>query len=266
MRIAVMRIAAASCTTVRDVVDGDPQAAVTIGACASAVYFRIEAGQVLALVTRDAIRLPCAVVLARRATELPLTSLVPDGQTQLLIGSGRIEWNGPRGPVAVLATGSWRPPSVPAGRPAAAALAQLDALVQMRDIGISLAGAMSGADPRPAALLGRGPGLTPSGDDVLAGYLIGARAFGVPFDHCASGVELLAARRTTALSAQLLRHAAEGECAPPLADLVAACMSGTGVDDAAAAVLRIGATSGAALLAGLALAARRARVHTEAAA
>ena len=40
------------------------------------------------------------------------------------------------------------------------------------DVGVSV------ALPSPASLLGRGPGLTPSGDDVLAGYALGRRALG----------------------------------------------------------------------------------------
>jgi hypothetical protein len=60
------------------------------------------------------------------------------------------------------------------------------------------------------SLAGRGPGLTPLGDDILAGYL-GARAlFGVGEKGCSSLAASKAAR-TTSLSATLLRLAAHGQ-------------------------------------------------------
>lgn len=106
-----------------------------------------------------------------------------------------------------------------------------------------------------AALLGRGGGLTPSGDDVLAGFLAGARAFGLPAAGVRQAVNALAPAATTALSARLLRHAADGECIDEVAALTRAL---TGQGDAATAVWRlagIGHSSGAALARGLLLAA-----------
>ncbi len=80
-------------------------------------------------------------------------------------------------------------------------------------------------DPRPRAhlkprrrrrrglvrLAGRGPGLTPLGDDILIGY-IGAAALA---GENVSGLAERAARHTTALSATLLRRAACGELPEP---------------------------------------------------
>lgn len=63
-------------------------------------------------------------------------------------------------------------------------------------------------------LAGRGPGLTPAGDDVLAGYVAGL----VLFHGRSAEAQQLAARvapRTTALSATLLGHAARGELPEP---------------------------------------------------
>src|SRR5262249_13546495 len=59
-------------------------------------------------------------------------------------------------------------------------------------------------------LLGRGPGLTPAGDDVLAGLLAGRAAYGPDDRALADDICALAPSRTTALSAALLRHAARG--------------------------------------------------------
>lgn len=97
-------------------------------------------------------------------------------------------------------------------------------------------------------LLGRGPGLTPLGDDVLAGWLTTRAALGRPDPVLAAAVR----RRlgvTTLLSATLLECALHGEALPQLADWLAAPD-----DTTTAALLAVGATSGAGLLAGARLA------------
>lgn len=67
--------------------------------------------------------------------------------------------------------------------------------------------------PRPRLRLdtlpGRGPGLTPLGDDILVGYFAGAALAGADPDSLAAKADR-AARRTTALSRTLLRLAARG--------------------------------------------------------
>ena len=97
-------------------------------------------------------------------------------------------------------------------------------------------------------LLGRGPGLTPLGDDVLAGWLATRAAAGRPDPVLASAVR----RRlgvTTLLSATLLDCALRGEVLPQLADWLAAPSTAT-----TDALLAVGATSGAGLLTGARLA------------
>jgi hypothetical protein len=107
------------------------------------------------------------------------------------------------------------------------------------------------------ALLGRGPGLTPLGDDILAGALVTLRAIGSHETAAALvGAILPKASRTTSVSAALLWHAARGECVPELADLFRALNAGHGVERARANVLRLGHTSGAGLLHGVAAALR----------
>jgi hypothetical protein len=73
--------------------------------------------------------------------------------------------------------------------------------------------------PEPAplvrALAGLGPGLTPSGDDVLAGYVAGlVLLHGLRKEAARIAEE--AAARTNSLSATLLRHAALGEVPEPV--------------------------------------------------
>ena len=99
-------------------------------------------------------------------------------------------------------------------------------------------------------LVGLGPGLTPAGDDVLAGALVALVAAG---DLDRAGAVLDAVRpcrhRTTAVSAALLDHAAAGRAVPQLARYLHA------PDDpeALAGLLAVGAASGAALALGAGL-------------
>jgi hypothetical protein len=101
--------------------------------------------------------------------------------------------------------------------------------------------------PRPKLRLdelpGRGPGLTPLGDDILIGYLAAAALAG------AGGTALALAarygRRTTALSRTLLRLAARGCLPEPAHDLL--------VDGNPGPLLRFGASSGRGIALGLAL-------------
>jgi hypothetical protein len=109
----------------------------------------------------------------------------------------------------------------------------------------------------PLALVGRGEGLTPQGDDVVAAALVTARATGDPRlpGWCARTRLALATRRTTAVSRGLLHHALDGWATPELADLLAALGGADtdAVDRAVARLLAVGRTSGASLVDGVAL-------------
>jgi len=97
-------------------------------------------------------------------------------------------------------------------------------------------------------LLGRGEGLTPLGDDVLAGWLAMHRAAAVPTPDVDAVVDT-APDRTTLLSATLLDCARHGEVLPEYAAWVRAV--GTDAEPAAVRALHaVGATSGAGLHAG----------------
>jgi hypothetical protein len=99
--------------------------------------------------------------------------------------------------------------------------------------------------PDPVLLAGRGGGLTPAGDDILAGYAAGLTLFQ---GRAAEARELafVAAARTTSLSATLLQHAAEGELPEPAHALLE-----RGDPEP---LRRFGHSSGRCLLLGLALA------------
>lgn len=94
-------------------------------------------------------------------------------------------------------------------------------------------------------LVGRGPGLTPAGDDVLMGYIAGLVLFHERHAE-AQAIATLARPRTTALSATLLEHAARGELPGPAHAFLER--------GEAAPLLRWGRSSGRHLALGLALA------------
>jgi hypothetical protein len=103
-------------------------------------------------------------------------------------------------------------------------------------------------------LEGRGGGLTPTGDDVLAGVLL-VHAWRGDDPHVLSEVARSAA--TTNLSRSFLTWAARGQSVAPVHDLLdrAAVHDPAGFDQAVATVSAIGGSSGVALLWGIELAA-----------
>lgn len=104
------------------------------------------------------------------------------------------------------------------------------------------------------SLAGLGEGLTPAGDDMLAGVMLWAwLAHRDPRGFCALLLEA-AATRTTTLSSSFLRAAAEGECSAAWHELLAALAGGPEqrLEAALTKVLSFGHTSGADTLAGFA--------------
>jgi hypothetical protein len=97
-----------------------------------------------------------------------------------------------------------------------------------------------------AALVGRGDGLTPYGDDVLCGWLAVTRGAGIETPDVDAQVRALATT-TTLLSATLMECAMAGEVVPEFA----AWLAGTGPVEA---VERIGHSSGRGLVEGARLA------------
>lgn len=189
----------------------------------------------------------------------------------------------------------WRPPPGPATLDDAAALranaARLHAgaLGEPRGFGAWLAGrplafpleaaagrahalarACTDDDPGRAAeaaraLLGLGPGLTPSGDDLVGGAFFArallARAGAVDaaaWCGAAEAVRAAAARLTHPIGAALLGDLLAGEGWAPLHDLAAALAAddGSGALDAARRLTRLGHSSGWDLLAGFVAGAR----------
>jgi len=160
----------------------------------------------------------------------------------LVAGSLRIDLAGARVPPPLRAGGE---PAVGWGDALAAALG---AVAPAPDALVPGLGALAASDLEAAVaqLAGRGEGLTPAGDDVLAGFAGWRWARGAPI--------ALPAQRCAPLGRGYLRCAERGELPSPVAVLLSAIRAG----DAPAAARRAGrltewgASSGAALLWGMA--------------
>jgi hypothetical protein len=170
----------------------------------------------------------------------------------------------PSGPGVVLWRGALPPPHLVEAAPArrlaveALAAARPSAVCQpaLAVAGRRAAAAVAGADLAGAAaeLGGLGPGLTPAGDDVLAGLLLAARArFGLVVEPRLLTVATSVA--TTDLSSAFLRWAAKGQHVAPVHDLLAAAARGdrSGAATAVDALGAFGSSSGADLAYGLRL-------------
>lgn len=117
---------------------------------------------------------------------------------------------------------------------------------------VSLPGIPMAGEIRPMDLVGAGPGLTPSGDDVLAGALVAAHATADPrlASWQAATRRAVRARGTTAVSLGLLRHALDGWATTEVADFVTGVCSGA-VGGSVDRLLAVGHSSGAALASGV---------------
>lgn len=116
------------------------------------------------------------------------------------------------------------------------------------------AGCAASAPPDAvASLVGLGPGLTPSGDDALAGALLALHGFsrGDLAERLAAWLRPRAAGRTGLVSLAHLERAERGEGAAVLHDALAALASGV-PETVPAAVSRLGHSSGWDALAGVA--------------
>lgn len=180
---------------------------------------------VVALLARDALQLPIGMCLTASSREISWGLASGD---RVQVGGGVVRL--PR--VDVVAAREQRPSRVLTGvRTAATPLGRAWATMLPDSVQSDLADratevaatALAGA-PVTALLtnlIGSGPGLTPSGDDVLSGALLTLRSAGelAAVDRLDRAMEPLLPA-TTSLSAALLRAAAAGYAAPEVVALV----------------------------------------------
>jgi hypothetical protein len=127
-------------------------------------------------------------------------------------------------------------------------------------VGALASGRRGDLDDAVRRTTGRGPGLTPSGDDVLVGVLavLTAPAVAARYGRLADRLRAALAPAlptTTEISRALLRQASHGHVSRPVWELASALLSGTeaaSFPQARADVLATGATSGGDTCAGLA--------------
>lgn len=227
-----------------------PRPATVLAAFPAALYLQVD-GSLVPVVAAGGLRLPTALVVASDVR--PVGWGVQPGDV-VAVGGGEVTLPG----VRVRAVREWRPRRMPVAHGACAPRLPLVPPSQWRDEAARLAGRVV-ADGALTTLVGRfvgaGPGLTPSGDDVLCGVLLGLRVRGLAQLLPRLWVEVVPRLgTTTTLAAALLAEAVEGYALPQVVRVGEALVAGDEQAAAAACaeVATIGHTSGEDLLAGLA--------------
>jgi hypothetical protein len=251
---------AASSTALFPLLHGEPLAGRILGISPAGLYLHFEhpdfedavaAPTVVALLPTSSVRLPLAMVSAGPLPTVPAGAGVEVGNGELRVGPR--SWR----------TTRWfepRPPSCRAVRPLLLAQAArlLEGLSE-EEVGLDLtcawsaAAALGAGDPEPSCeLLGAGPGLTPAGDDVVAGALAACALSGAAAPDGTVALLLARARvATTRLSAALLSCAAAGQVVPQAGTFLRALTGTVPVTPALDELRAVGSTSGTALAVGL---------------
>ncbi|MEV4460323.1 DUF2877 domain-containing protein [Microbispora sp. NPDC004025] len=256
-------VSGAASVAVRPALEAPRRPARVLAVFPLALYLEIRSEaepHVVAVVTGEATRLPNAVVLAGRVEGVSAGDDAWVGEGSVDVGGLSIRvrrWWDPAPPLA---------PADPARLAAAPGLLGRARAASPRRPGLDpggapallergcLAGSLLDSITAAERLIGLGPGLTPSGDDMLAGLLVALRhlgaAAGVPravwlADWLAAAVTYDARTRTTPVSATLLHCAARGEASPEVTGVLRGVAGHQPLEPAAHRLLRLGHTSGA---------------------
>lgn len=262
-RRARTHVTGAASAAVRPVLESPRRPARVLAAFPTGIYLEVRTElepSVLAVITGEATRLPNSVLLA---ADLPQVTVGEDAA----VGEGTIEVGR-----LSLRVRRWWDPAPPLGRVEPARLPRalpesgrrrpgLDGNEAVASLAAACAkGWLLGAVSAAEHLVGLGPGLTPSGDDVLAGLLVALRHLGTAAeapkavwlaDWLAATVTYDARTRTTPISATLLHCAARGEACPEAIAVLRGIAGRQPLEPALTALHRIGHTSGADLAQGL---------------
>ena len=240
----------AASSALRELVTGPAAPGVVRGVFPTAIYVDVGT-DLVAIVSRDGLRLPCALVVTEPSSTGPF-ALVVDGD-DATVGDGAVAVGDER----FVVRRWWRPRrSLPwhPGPQLTARSAALEAMLPPLPHPVP-------ADPgawSAASMVGLGPGLTPAGDDVLAGMLLTLSAAPAAVSTWGElATETLALLdRTTSLSATLLRHAAAGRGIPQVLDVVDALAGSGDLEASTVRLVAVGHSSGAALAHGVLAASR----------
>lgn len=272
-----MQVPAAASTALTSLLNGPARPAEVIAAFPVALYLTTTEG-VVALETPAAVRLPNALTL-HPADHATVVRHAGSSGGRLVVGGGGVRV----GPVELVVGRWWDPvPRLGSRLDAPTLAARLDELqslvppwpdpddpaAELLAVGRELlAAAIAGrvsADHAAHCLVGLGAGLTPAGDDLLAGTVAGlvifesslGRSTASTPDESLSAAAARRAATTTPLAADLTRHAARGAVAGPVAELCRALAGGREIHPAAKRLLEVGHTSGRDLAEGLLLSGR----------
>lgn len=261
-----VHVAGAASTAVRPVLESPRRPARVLAAFSAGIYLEVRTElepSVIAVISGEGIRLPNSLLLA---TELPRVTVgdeafVGDRSVELGRLSLRVRrwWDpapalgevDPRDLVSQSLAGDGRGTPGLAGHDAVELLAASCA-----------SGWLLGAVTAAERLVGLGPGLTPSGDDVLAGLLVTLRHLGTATGAeravrlggwLAAAVTFDARTRTTPLSATLLHCAARGEACPEVIAVLRGLTGRQPLEPALRRLHGLGHTSGADLAQGIAI-------------
>ena len=263
--VAPVRVPGVASTALYGLVSGASVEATVLGTSSHAVWLLIN-DRVAVVTTSDATRLPNGIQLAAGSKEALFQMVHHGGSVD--IGHSRVMLEG----LSVEVTRWWDP------RPALGTVTpqQLEASIdglpdEVPDIdGGPLALALrarsaGGILHASRALLGKGPGLTPEGDDFLAGAIAATRLLGEALGSertvgLIAGISVplaqLADARTTTFSAALVHAALKGHVAEPAGALLRAMIGRGDIAAAHIGLVRVGHTSGPALAAGMVVGAR----------
>jgi hypothetical protein len=268
----VTAVPAAASTGVAALLRGPVRRARVLASTPTGVYLHVPGerdGDVVGVLTSDAVRMPLGCVLRRPSTGRPLVAPTATAE----VGGGRVVV----GDLVVSAAAWWDPrPRLPSARPALLPEGVRQLRTTLYGDGVphsafglpglptgpggplaALRGAVRRADLDAALrtatrLIGVGPGLTPAGDDVMAGTVAGLVLLGHPAaPRFAAGVNALAACRTTELSRAVLRHAAAGRVSSEYAAVLHALVGERPLAPAVDALLTSGSTGSRATALGL---------------
>lgn len=237
--MATHEIPCAASSLLADLVDGAEVGLVEVVRTRVSVHY--ETGDphvpVLTVCSPEAVRLPNSLV----------TGTLPSPGATVSLGAGGLRTSGGNWRVRRW----WQPPR-PVGLPVPTTATLLAVERDLRLPGVPVPRA-SYDGLSPSTLVGAGPGLTPAGDDVLAGALVAAHATADPRLPLwrATTRTALATTGTTAVSRALLHHALDGYACPELDDFLTALCRDRGISATTTALLAVGHSSGAALIAGV---------------
>lgn len=262
---ASVRMPGVASTAIRDVLSDSQTRGIVLGTASHAVWLLVD-GDVIVASTHDATRLPNGVEIVADTAEDAFQTVhhgapATVGLGQLLFEGLTIDvvrWWDPR-PV-LRSTSATQLAEAIAGLPATVPDLESQPLLAALSAGSATAILVAAE-----SLIGRGPGLTPEGDDYLAGALAATRTLGdalgradatAMLDAIADPLTERAHFRTTTFSAALIHHAIRGRVAAPAASMLRALTGRGDIADSYEDLTHVGHTSGPALAAGMILGAR----------